>query len=60
MGAAARLRFSKIVRRLSDLFSPRTEMLKDAAFLGWGPVEPVAYEDYLKHLSSLPRRIDRR
>ena len=53
MSVANRLHCSEIIKELSDLFSWRNETVKDATFLGWGPADPVAYDDYIRHLSSL-------
>jgi len=53
MSVADRLHCSEIVKELSYLFSRRNETVKDATFLGWGPADPVAYDDYIRHLSSL-------
>ena len=53
MSVANRLDRSGIVKGLFDLFSRRNETVTDASFLGWGPAEPAAYDDYISHLSSL-------
>jgi hypothetical protein len=55
MGLANQLYRLEIVRELYDLIFPRNETVSDASYLGWGPEESVAYEDYLKQLSSLRR-----
>jgi hypothetical protein len=56
MGVANQLYRLEIVRELYDLIFPRNETVSDATYLGWGPEESVAYEDYLKQLSSLRRQ----
>jgi hypothetical protein len=53
MGLANQLHRLEIVKELYDLIFPRNETVSDATYLGWGPEESVAYEDYLKQLSSL-------
>jgi hypothetical protein len=56
MGLANQVHGLEIVKELYDLIFPRNEMVRDATYLGWGPEESVAYEDYLKQLSSLRRK----
>jgi hypothetical protein len=56
MGIANQVHHLEIVKELYDLIFPRNEMVRDATYLGWGPEESVAYEDYLKQLSSLRRQ----
>ena len=59
MGVANQLYRLEIVKELYDLIFPRNETVSDATYLGWGPEEPVAREDYLKQLSSLRRGPER-
>jgi hypothetical protein len=56
MGVANQLYRLEIVKELYDLIFPPNETVRDATYLGWGPEESVAHEDYLKQLSSLRRR----
>jgi hypothetical protein len=56
MGVANQVHRLEIVKELYDLIFPRNETVRDATYLGWGPEESVAYEDYLKQLSSLRRK----
>jgi hypothetical protein len=56
MGIANQFYRLEIVKELYDLIFPRNETVSDATYLGWGPEESVAYEDYLKQLSSLSRQ----
>jgi hypothetical protein len=53
MGLSNQVHRLEIVKELYDLIFPRNETVRDATYLGWGPEESVAYEDYLKQLSSL-------
>ena len=55
MGVANQLYRLEIVKELYDLIFPRNETVSDATYLGWGPEESGAQEDYLKQLSSLRR-----
>jgi hypothetical protein len=56
MGVANQVHHLEIVKELYDLIFPRNQTVRDATYLGWGPEESVAYEDYLKQLSSLRRQ----